>query len=202
MQPNLYAKQVQEELIGYCRNSHLVSRQRYTQIEVTIDGHQANIDNDYTWLHYGQYMQQQSQNLDAIVASNHSLRKGALYAYFLSMAAEDPINLFITPYVSFRNKDTNLATKNLWNDYSPAELRIFLTAYLNWMVQNSFADPQLLKWSQKVARGLGVKEHLVIGIEDATKIIRGHNLKEAVASSNKANILTEDQKAILSLVQA
>lgn len=198
--PNRYAPIVEQHLQEFVVRPQLVSRGRDTALQVYLEGKPFSIDNDYIWLHYGRYLQDDLP-IKGIIASNHSVRKGALYAHFAAEQAPD-IYLFVTPYVSFRWPSIRFGMDTLSDSYSPDILRAFLLTHLNWQIQNSYADPNLLRWCSRVTRDLPVSDATTIdSLANITNIFRGHSLKRLAQDMSKGTDLTEDQELLISTLQ-
>lgn len=203
VQPKWYQLPVQEELSRYFNSPHLISRQRETSVQVTLAGMNFNLDNDYVWLNYGRYCNENLENpqpTDVIVASNHSLRKGAVYATLAGYSKDMPINLVLTPYITFREKSTRLSTLSLISLYSQITLRAFMLAYLNWYAQNTYADPIQLRWINRMTQLIEITPPQHIDMENITNKIRGHTLRTGLNNLRHTNSLSDDQKLVLAMV--
>ncbi len=129
------------------------------------------------------------------------MRKGALYAHFAAEQTPD-IFLFVTPYVSFRWPSTRFSMDTLSDSYSPDILRAFLLTHLNWQIQNSYADPNLLRWCSRVARDLPASNpNTIDSLDNITNIFRGHSFKRLTQDMSKGIDLTEDQELLISTLQ-
>ena len=202
VQPHPYRGCVLDHLSIYFGCKHLISRQRETAMKVNLQGTEFHLDNDYIWLHYGRYLRTIGENPDVIVASNHSLRKGAIYAAFMAECGDEPINLVVTPYVDLTKQLGDCSVKALSAKYPPSVLRAFMLIHLNWRVQNSKGDLTWLRWLARVVNEIDVRageDSLIAGI---TNKIKGHNLKTGLVDLKRGKELSSGQNLSLSLIKS
>lgn len=196
--PQQYIPEVREHLDGFFNRRNLVSRQRKTVLQVELDNQIFNIDNDYVWLHYGKYLNDMGSNIDYVVASNHSVRKGAIFASLIDQDRD--VNLVVTPYIKFPPKSPGFSMSSLSESYSVSELREFILVHVNWYSQNIRANFEWMNWISRSQDLFSTVEQVDQPITNILNIIRGHTLKQLIVSLNEGRVLSEDQKILHALV--